>query len=296
MPRRDLFDLLFLGAIWGAAFLFIRVAVPEFGPVPLVEVRVAVAAAALMALVVARRQLGEFKGRWIALTMLGALNTAVPFALYAYATRTVPAGFSAVLNATVPLFGAVLGGLFFHEKLGASRALGLCIGFVGVIVLVAPDLSLDGGPSAIAAALAGSLMYALSAFLTRKLFVSVPSLVIAAGSLVASAALLLVPSLFLWPPAMPSAAAWGSTLALALLCTAIGYILYFRLLERAGATGAMAVTYLIPLFGMVWGALFLAEPITIPMLVGCAFILAGVAVTTGAIRRLARSNRPRPSP
>lgn len=296
MQRRDLTDLLLLGAIWGAAFLFIRIAVPEFGPIPLVEIRVALAATALVALAVARRQLGAFRGRWLAFTMLGALNTAVPFVLFAFATRTVPAGFAAVLNATVPLFGAVIGGLFFHERLGWMRALGLAIGFAGVVILVAPDLALEGGPTAIGAALSASSMYALAAYLTRRWFAGVPSLVIASGSLVTSTALLLVPSIVLWPPALPSAPAWGSTVALALLCTALGYILYFRLLERAGATGAMAVTYLIPLFGMVWGALFLAEPITIPMLVGCACILAGVAVTTGVIRKLVPSPRPRPSP
>jgi drug/metabolite transporter (DMT)-like permease len=106
--------------------------------------------------------------------------------------------------------------------------------------------------------------------------------VIATGSLLASVALLALPAALMWPAEMPSARAWGATLALALLATALGYILYFRLLERVGATGAMAVTYLIPLFGMVWGSVFLGERVTFPMLVGCAFILAGVAITTGA--------------
>jgi uncharacterized membrane protein len=162
MARRDLLDLLVLGAIWGAAFLFIRVAVPEFGPVALVEVRVIIAAALLMGLVVIRGQLGAFRGRWGALTLIGALNTAVPFALFAYATQTVPAGFAAVLNSTTPLFGALLGGAFFGERLGFTRALGLGIGFAGVVVLVARDLALVGGPPASGAALLGALLYAIS--------------------------------------------------------------------------------------------------------------------------------------
>lgn len=282
MARRDFLDLLLLGAIWGAAFLFIRIAVPEFGPVALVEVRVLIAATALMAIVITRRKTREFRGRWPALLLIGTLNTAVPFALYAYATRTVPAGFAAVLNATVPLFGALLGAAFFHERLGLVRASGLAVGFVGVLVLVAPDLSVDGGALAIGAALGGSLLYAISAHLTRRLLPGVHSLVIATGSLLASVALLAIPAALTWPDVMPSAKAWGATIALALLATALGYILYFRLLERVGATGAMAVTYLIPLFGMVWGGVFLGERVTAPMLVGCAFILAGVAITTGA--------------
>lgn len=285
MPRRDLLDLLLLGAIWGAAFLFIRMAVPEFGPVALVEVRVLIAASALVALVALRRQLKEFRSRWGALVLIGTINTAVPFALFAYATRTVPAGFAAVLNASVPLFGALLGRAFFAEKLGLTRATGLAIGFAGVLVLVARDLTVGGGALAIGAALTGSSLYALSAHLTRRLLPGVPSLIIAAGSLVASAGLLLVPSLFLWPPAMPSAAAWGSTVTLALLCTAYGYIVYFRLLERAGATSAMAVTYLIPMFGMIWGGIFLGERVTAPMLIGCMLIFAGIAVTTGLLSR-----------
>jgi drug/metabolite transporter (DMT)-like permease len=285
VPRRDLLDLLLLGAIWGAAFLFIRMAVPEFGPVALVEVRVLIAASALVALVALRRQLAAFRGRWGALVLIGTINTAVPFALFTYATRTVPAGFAAVLNASVPLFGALLGRAFFAEKLGFSRAMGLAIGFAGVLVLVARDLTVGGGALAIGAALTGSSLYALSAHLTRRLLPGVPSLIIAAGSLVASAGLLLVPSLFLWPQALPSATAWGSTVTLALLCTAYGYIVYFRLLERAGATSAMAVTYLIPMFGMIWGGLFLGERVTAPMLIGCMLIFAGIAVTTGLLSR-----------
>lgn len=286
MPRRDLLDLLFLGAIWGAAFLFIRIAVPEFGPLALVEVRVAIAAAMLLAVVAVRGQLGAFRGHWRALALIGTLNTAVPFALYAYATRSVPAGFAAVLNATVPLFGALLGRLSFKESLGPMRALGLGVGFVGVLVLVSRDLSVDGRPLAIAAALAASLMYALSAHLTRRVLPGVPSVVIAAGSLVVSVVLLAIPAALTWPAVMPSAGAWIATLALAVLATGLGYILYFRLLDNAGATGAMAVTYLIPLFGMVWGGIFLGERVTLPMVIGGAFILLGVAITTGTVRAL----------
>ena len=294
-PRATL-ELLFLGAIWGAAFLHIRVAVAEFGPIPLVEIRIALAAAVLLTVTAARGHLRHFRGRWGALTLIGAINTAIPFTLFAYATRTVPAGFAAVLNSTVPLFGALLGGVFFRESLGAARATGLGIGFAGVIVLVARDLNIEGNPLAIAAALGGSSLYALSAHLTRRLLPGIPSLVIASGSLLCSAALLAIPAALLWPSTVPSPAAWMHMVALALIATAIGYILYFRLLDSAGATGAMAVTYLIPLFGMVWGALFLRERITAPMLIGCAFILTGVAVTTGAIRTWAPSRRRPPSP
>lgn len=284
MHRRDTLDLVSLGALWGAAFLFIRIAVPEFGPIALVEVRVAIAAALLLVWVAARGELGTFRGRWRSLFIIGALNTAVPFALFAYATRTVPAGFAAVLNATVPLWGALIGRVVFGEKLGIDRGVGLFVGFVGVVILVAPKLSVGGETLAIAAALGGSSLYALSAHLTRRMLPGMGSLSISAGSLLASVAILAVPTLWLRPVAMPGAAAWGSVLALAVGGTALGYVLYFRLLANAGPTSAMAVTYLIPMFGMLWGWMFLGEAATATMLIGCGFILAGVAVATGIVR------------
>lgn len=296
MTRRDILDLFVLGALWGAAFLFIRIAVPHFGPIALVEVRVVIAASLLLVLVIAKRYGSHFKGRWGALTLIGTINTAVPFALYAYATRTVPAGFAAVLNSTVPLLGALLGRAFFKEKLGLERGVGLAIGFFGVIILVAPKLTIGGSALAIAAALGGSSLYALSAHLTRRLLPGIPSMVIASGSLLTSAMVLAIPALVLRPTVNPPAAAWGAVLALAVGGTAFGYVLYFRLLDRVGATGAMATTYLIPLFGMVWGWIFLGERATATMLMGCAFILGGVAVTTGIVKNWVPSRRLPPSP
>lgn len=284
MKQRDGVDLILLGALWGAAFLFIRIAVPEFGPIALVEVRVAIAAALLLGWLAARGELGAFRGRWRNLAIIGALNTAVPFSLFAYATRTVPAGFAAVLNATVPLWGALIGRIVFGEKLGIDRGVGVFVGFIGVVILVAPKLSLGGETLAIVAALAASSMYALSAHLTRRMLPGMSSLAISGGSLLASVALLAIPALIWRPVAMPGAAAWGSVVALAVGGTALGYVLYFRLLEHAGPTSAMAVTYLIPLFGMIWGWLFLDEAATATMLIGCGFILAGVAVATGIVR------------
>jgi len=285
VPRRVLFDLLLLGAIWGAAFLFTRIAVPEFGPFALVEVRVIVATLVVGAMVAGRGKLGELRGKWKAMTLIALLNSAIPFVLFAYATRSVPAGFAAVLNSTVPLFGAVVGVSAFGEKFTTTRVIGLAVGFLGVIVLVAPRLEVAGSPSAIAAALSASCMYAVAAHLTRRVLPGVHSIVIAAGSLAASCVVLAIPALVYLPSAMPSAAAWGSVLALGVVATGIAYILYFRLLEQIGATGAVAVTYLIPLFGMVWGAIFLREAITAPMALGCALILGGVAITTGLLRR-----------
>jgi drug/metabolite transporter (DMT)-like permease len=296
VTRRDTLDLFILGAFWGAAFLFIRIAVPSFGPIALVEVRVALAAALLLGWVAARGELAAFKGRWRNLFIVGAINTAIPFALFAYATRSVPAGFVAVLNSTVPLWGALIGRIVFGEKLGIDRGIGLFVGFIGVVVLVAPKVSVGGETLAITAALTGSSLYALSAHLTRRMLPDMSSLSISAGSLLASAALLAVPALVLRPTVMPGAAAWGSVLALAVGGTALGYVLYFRLLERAGPTSAMAVTYLIPLFGMVWGWMFLGEAATATMLIGCGFILAGVAVATGIARSWVPSRRLPPSP
>jgi drug/metabolite transporter (DMT)-like permease len=285
VPRRVLWDLLLLGAVWGAAFLFTRIAVPEFGPIALVEVRVIVATLVVGAVLAARGKLGELRGHWKAMTIIALLNSAVPFVLFAYATRSVPAGFAAVLNSTVPLFGALVGVSAFREKMTSARLIGLGVGFLGVLVLVAPRLEVAGTPLAIAAALSASWMYAVAAHLTKRILPGVHSMVIAAGSLAASCVLLAIPALFYLPPVMPSAAAWLSVLALGIVATGLAYIMYFRLLEQIGATGAVAVTYLIPLFGMVWGAIFLREAITPPMLMGCSLILGGVAITTGLLKR-----------
>jgi drug/metabolite transporter (DMT)-like permease len=282
---RDAVDLVLLAAIWGASFLFMRIAAPEFGPVPLIAARVAVAAAFLLIVLAARGGQRQIYEHASSLIVLGALSSAIPFTLFAYAVLSVTAGFASVLNATVPLFGAVVAYAWLGDKLGPLRVLGLVIGFVGVIVLVSDRISFTRGGAgwAIVAGLSASFLYGVGASYTKRKLSNVDPFINATGSQVAAALLLLVPALVYWPASNPSWLSWGSALILGILCTAIALILFFRLIARVGPAKAITVTYLIPAFGVLWGFLFLHEPVSARMLAGCAIILLGTALASGLI-------------
>jgi len=258
-----------LGAIWGGSFLFMRVAAPEFGPVPLIAARVTVAACFLVAVLAARGRLRQLADHGGPLLVIGALNAAFPFSLFAYAVLWITAGLASVLNATVPLFGALVAYVWLGEKLGSRRVLGLVIGFVGVIVLVSDRLrSARGSGLAVLAGLSAAALYGIGANYTKRKLADVDPLVTATGSQVAATLILLLPAVLFWPPANPSAQSWSSALVLGVLCTGIAFILFYRLIARLGPAKAVTVTYLIPAFGVLWGFLFLKEPISARMLGG----------------------------
>ncbi len=279
MPTRDLIDLVVLGALWGASFLFMRVAAPAFGPVPLIAVRVAIAALVLLPLL-RKDGVGQARTAVGPLVLVGAINTAIPFTLLAYAALTLPAGLSSVLNASVPLFGAVIGFLWLRHRPPRQRMLGLGVGFIGVLALAWPRLASGSDWRAVAAALVAAILYGLSAHVTQRSLSGVRPLVVAAGSLSAAAVMLAPLAVLAWPRATPTAVAWGYAVVLGVGCTALAYALYFRLLARAGPSTAMAVTYLIPVFGITWGALLLDERLPASALVGAVLVLAGVALAS----------------
>ena len=283
MNRRTLVDLLLLGAIWGSSFLFMRLAAPEFGPVPLIAVRVGVAALFLSAVLAHRDGFGAMRGQATSLGVLGAINSAIPFSLFAFATLSLPAGFAAVINATAPLFGALVAYLWFREALPPARVAGLILGFAGVTILVSKKLSLDADRWAVAAGLLAGLLYGIAAHYTKRRLGSTPPLAIAAGSQIAAALLLSAPAVYFWPVRNPSLSAWFFAGILGIVCTGLAYVLFFRLIARAGASKAIAVAYLIPVFGMTWGWLFLGESVSVTTLVGGAVILLGTAMATGVI-------------
>ena len=286
MKARDVIDLVLLGVLWGASFLFMRMAVPEFGPFALVELRVGIAALVLLPIVVLRGELDGLRGNWTTLTILGAHNTALPFLLFAYAALFLSAGVAGILNATAPIFAAVVAWLWLGERLDMSRMTGLGIGLIGVYLLVRDKFtaSADDGQLAVVAALGASLLYGIAANYTRQRTGHIKSLVVASGSQLTSAVLLLPVAVLTWPDAMPSADAWTAAILLGVLSTGIAYILYFRLIANVGPTNAITVTYLIPIAAMVLGAIVIDEPITFAMLVGCGVILLGTALATGMVR------------
>lgn len=286
MGTRDLIDLVVLGAIWGASFLFMRIAVPEFGAIPLIAARVGIAAVFLLAVLSRRSGLRDLYGNAARLTLLGAINSAIPFSLFAFAVLSVTAGFASVLNATTPLFGALVAFVWLRDRPAPIRIAGLIVGFAGVLVLVWGRLSVkdDGsGALAVVAGLTAALLYGIAANYTKRRLSGVDSLVIATGSLVAATVFLVPLAVVFWPPAQPSVASWVSAALLAIICTGIAYILYFRLLDRVGPSKTLAVTYLIPVFGVLWGRLFLDEPVTASMIVGCSVILLGITLANGIL-------------
>lgn len=286
MKRRDVFDLVLLAALWGASFLFTRMAVPAFGALALAELRVAIAAAVLLPLLALRGDFSALRERPARFALLGAFNTAIPFALFAWAVLSITAGMAAILNATAPLFTALVAWIWLRERLNPLQWIGMAIGFAGVLWLTGARVGFAGSSSlwAIGAGLAATFSYGVSASLAKRHFSGVRPLAVAAGSQAAAAALLLPFALAAWPDVMPGARDWSAAIALGVFCTGIAYILYFRLIARVGPATAITVTFLIPAFAMLWGGLFLGETVSAAMLAGCAVILAGTALASGWLK------------
>ncbi len=288
MKARDAIDLLLLAALWGASFLFLRVAAPEFGPVALIEVRVVLTAVFLVPILMARSGTADLKTHWQPILMVGALNSALPFCLFAYSTLYLTGGFAAIINATSPLFGAIVAWLWLGDRLSSDRVVGLAIGFAGVVVLVWNEISFElaGAGLAVPAALLASALYGVAANYTKKYLSGVAPLALATGSQIGAAMLLLPAAVWLRPEAPVSLRAWLATVVLGIACTAIAYLLYFRLIANVGPARAISVTYLIPGFAVMWGAMFLHEALTLNMIIGCVIILLGTALATGMLKVL----------
>lgn len=275
MRPGDVARLVALAAIWGASFLFMRIVAPALGPVLTAELRTLIAGVALAAWFAATGFNPQWRRWGRHYVIVGIGSSAVPFLLWAYAALTLGAGLLSVLNATSPMFGALCSALLVGERLGARRIAGLAIGVAGVALVSQPEPGAGLHYPALCAALFAAFCYGLIATYIKRFASDAPSRGMAVGSQLA-AGLLLIPFVPLWPPAaVPTPLAVASILALGLLCTAIAYLLYFRLIADLGATGGLTVTYLIPVFGVLWGVLFLGERVTAPMLAGAALVVLG---------------------
>lgn len=283
-------DFLILAAIWGSSFLFMHIAAVELGAWATAAMRVAIASAFLLPLMLAKGHWGTLRQHWKPVLWVGALNSGIPFALYAFAVMHITTGFSSILNATVPLFGAVVAWLWLGDKLSLSRTVGLCVGFGGVVLLAGGQASFKPNASGIApawavlACLLATTCYALAASFTKKHIPSLPPLVTATGSQIGATLVLLLPALWSAPEHGPSASAWGALLVVGVLCTGVAYVLYFRLIERAGPARALTVTFLVPVFAIAYGVLFLGETITAWMLLCGVVILIGTSLSSGLIK------------
>jgi len=275
LRRADAARLVLLAAIWGASFLFMRIAAPVLGPVLTAELRTLIAGIALAAYFAIVGFNPEWRRWGRHYVIVGILSSAVPFLLWAYAALSLTAGLLSVLNATAPMWGALCSALLLRERLKPRRILGLVIGVAGVALVTRPDSGSELRYAAIVAALVAAFCYGLIAAYIKRWASGAPSRGMAVGSQLA-AGILLVPFIALWPPAaVPTPGVTASILALGLVCGAIAYLLYFRLIADIGATGALTVTYLIPVFGVLWGALFLGETVSALMLVGAALVILG---------------------
>lgn len=294
MKSRDIASLILLGALWGGSFLFMRMAADPFGVMALAGMRAIVAALCFVPLMASRSHLAEWRAHWRPIVIAGITNSALPFVLFALAARHLPAGLSSIFDAITPLLVAASGWLWLGERLDAMRTLGLIVGLAGVLWLIGGNTSgatLDHGSLwAMAACVGATVCYAFSVHYSRRRLRDVSPMTSAGGSQIV-AAIVLAPTTFLaWPAQNPSMPAWLATVALGVACTAFAMLLFFRLIAHAGTARTMTVLYLIPVFGVLWGWLFLKETITASMVIACVVILLGVALTTG------RSPVPLPEP
>lgn len=282
-------EFLLLSALWGSSFLFMRMGATEFGPLPTAGLRVALATLFLWPLMLRQGQWPALQRHWRPILVAGVLNSALPFALFAAAVVHLTTGLTSILNATVPLFGALVAWAWFGDRMTRLRWLGLLCGFTGVALLAwrAPGgLQSQGGLAAwaIAACLAASLCYGFAASYARRFLTGIPALATATGSQIGATLALAVPAWIFWPAHNPSLRAWLAVAAMAVLCTGIAYILYFRLIARAGPSRALAVTFLAPVFAVFYGSVFLQEQVTAWML-GCGLIVVlGTMLSTGMIQ------------
>lgn len=291
MSIASIIDFVVLAAIWGASFLFMRLAVVEFGVAATAAMRVAVATAFLAPLMLAKGHGAAFRANLWKVCAVGVVNSALPFLFFSFALLSITTGLSAILNATVPLFGALVAWWWLKDRPTGSRVLGLVIGFAGVAALAwdkasfKPDAATGIAPAwAVLACLLATVCYAIAASATKRYLSGLPPLVTATGSQLGATFVLALPALWLQPERMPGTQAWLAVIVLGVLCTGIAYVLYFRLIEQAGPARALAVTFAIPVFAVLYGALFLGEPVTAWMLMGGAVVLLGTALSTGLLK------------
>ena len=290
MRQSDFIRLLLLAAIWGASFLFMRVIAPVLGPIWTAELRVGLAGLALCVWMLFLREPLPALRQWKQYLLLGAASSGFPAVLYSYAALHVPAGYSAIMNATTPLWGALMASLFLGEKLTQRKLAGMFTGVLGVALLVKlgpVTLNTEVLLALLACSLA-TICYALAGVYTKKLSVSGSPTLLATASQV-GAAVMLLPALPFSPVhAAPSVQVVQVVLAmaaLALICSALAYLLYFRLISDVGPTRALTVTFLIPLFALIWGAVFLDEHITLSTLAGCAAVVLATWLVAGSPKK-----------
>lgn len=283
-----LLDFFLLAAVWGSSFMFMHIAVRELGTFPTAGLRVLIGALFLIPILFMRGQGMALREHWKLTFAVGVMNSAIPFACLSFALLSLSSGLSAILNATVPMFGALVAWVWLKDRPTLSRFVGLLVGMAGVTMLAwdkasfAPDAKGVSTGWALMAALLAFLCYGISASIAKKYMAGLPSLVSATGSQIGASIALAPAALYFWPAQSVSWGAWASVLTLGVVCSGTAYILYFRLIERAGPARALSVTFAIPAFAVLYGVLLLGESVTWWMLLCAGVIVLGTALTVSS--------------
>lgn len=283
MKLRDMATLLLLASIWGASFLFIKIGAHAFGAWVLVALRVLIASAVLFGVAQLLRQPTTLRAHWKPFLALGLVNSAIPFTLIATAELQLPASFAAILNATTPLFTSIIAFFWLKDPLTPKKLFGLAFGLVGVVMVVgwSPFELTPPVLTAILMMFGASFSYGVGTVYSKQGFSGVNTMTMAIGQQLGAGAIITPFALASLPTEPPTLGDVGAVLALAILCTAFAYILYFTLVRRVGATNTSTVTMLVPFFGILWGAIFLNESIEWGQVVGFLVILFSLTLVTG---------------
>ena len=278
-------ELLMLGAIWGGSFLFMRIAASDFGPVPLVGVRLLTGVVILLPFLWRARE-RLTRRHWLWFVVIGALNSAIPFTLFAWGAERAPAGIGAIANSMTVLFAALVAFLVFGERIGSRRAMALVVGFAGVVVLASGRTAGDNVMGAAIAGTAASLCYGFAINLTKHKLSDLPPVVGVAGTLSCATVMALPLAIATWPSAPIPAMSWVAATLLGVLCTGFAYWLFFRLIQRVGPSRASTTTYLVPIFGVAWGWVLLGERPTWTMVASAVLILGSVILAQREAQRV----------
>lgn len=285
MSYRIIIYFIFLAAIWGASFMFMRIGVPEFGADVFGGLRVGIAGLVLLPLLLRPKRLTEYKNNWLKLSLIGILSTGIPFMLFSFAAYQINAGVLSVINASVPVMTGLIAHFCFKDHLSKQQFLGLVIGIAGVVLLVSDGLQSSATLSpintlwAFIAALGACLCYALGSNLAKHHLSGISPMTTAASGLVASGLVGLPLVIAFFPSTPVSVLAWAAAISIAVLSTSVAMIIFYHLIQLIGPTKTVTVTLLIPLFGIFWGVLLLGENVSQNMLLGTMVILSGTALT-----------------
>ena len=279
MKGADAARLALLGAIWGASFLFTRITAPLLGPVATADSRMLIGGLALAVWFAALRFDPQWRRWWLQYLVVGLLTSGLPFLLFAYAAVTLTAGLLSVLNATAPMWGAVMAAILLGERISGRRVVGFALGVAGVALVTRPEPGQSLALMPILAALAAPVCYGVAGPYLKRWAAAAPARGMALGTQL-TAGLVLLPLNAIWPPQTwaPSLFIVASVLTLGLVCGAVAYLLYFRLINDIGPTAALTVTYLVPIFGVAWGVIFLGETVSHGMLAGGGLVFAGTVL------------------